>query len=185
MKTLYMKQAIMTLHKKIEVRDQDDNLAYEVSTDFFSLHDKTHIQNAQGEVIADLSRKLFSIHAKYFVDMKDGTSFELSTELWHLIKDIIDIKSLGWTIKGNFMEHDYELYDGGGNVLASTHRKWISLHEAYEIQIFDESQIDAIVTVFIVLEHILFTREQERATVGTGSPSGNLTAEAASSDKTV
>lgn len=168
MTRLYMKQALMTLHKKMELRDEADNLRYEVATEFFSVHDKTHIKNADGETIAELHKKLLSLHSKYFVEMHDGTQFEMHEELFHLVKDVIDIKKMGWTIKGNFMEHDYEIIDGNGNILASTHRKWLSVHEAYEIEIFDESQLETIVAVFVVLEHILFTRAQNKS----GHPAG-------------
>ena len=163
MTKLYMKQALLTLHKRIELHDENGDLAYEIATEFFSLHDKTHIKNADGNTIADLHKKILSLHAKYYVEMSNGTSFEMHDELFHLTKDIIDIDTLGWTIKGNFMEHDYKIIDSNENVLASTHRKWLSLHEAYEIEIFAEDQLDTIVAVFIVLEHILFTRTQHKS----------------------
>jgi len=36
--------------------------------------------------------------------MADGTHFELSNELFHIIKDITNIQGLGWQLKGNILE---------------------------------------------------------------------------------
>ena len=40
---------------------------------------------------------------KYEITMADGKKFELSNELFHLIKDIINIQGLGWQIRGNIL----------------------------------------------------------------------------------
>lgn len=162
MKKLYMKQALLSLHQKITVHDENGDLAYEVSSAFMSLHDKTRIQNGEGREIASIHKKLLSLHERYIVEMENGDSFQLHSELFHLAKDIIDIDELGWTIRGNLMEHNYQITDQNDRVLADAHRKWISLHEAYQIEIFDTDRTDTLIAVLIVLEHILTTRAQNR-----------------------
>lgn len=157
---LYMRQLLMTMHKKIEVKDENDNIVYEASTDYFTLHDKTHIKNAQGQEVAEIEKKLISLNAKFTAQMSDGRTFLLHDELGHLLTDNMDIPELGWRVKGDLMQHDYELVNSQGDILAATHRKWISIREAYEVEIEDESQLDTIITVLIILEHIVFTRVQ-------------------------
>lgn len=168
---LHLKSKILTMHHEIDFFDENDNQVYEVRSKAISIHDKTTIKNANGEEIANIHRKVISIHDTYFVDMADGTSFELRTEILHLFKEIIDIEALGWTIHGNFLEHDYRIEDASGNLLASAHKKWMAVHEKYAIEIEDESKVDLIVAVYVVLEHIITMHEAE-ATNAANHPGG-------------
>lgn len=63
-------------------------------------------------------------------------------------------------MRGDFTEHNYEIVDTKSDkVLASTHRRWISLHNVYEIEVFEEELRDKLIAVFIVLEHNLRSRD--------------------------
>ncbi|NCB93885.1 MAG: hypothetical protein EOM40_15200 [Clostridia bacterium] len=170
---LHLKNKIFTMHHKLEIFDDNENLMYEVSSKAVSIHDKTVIKDAQDQEIANIHRKVISIHERYFVDMSDGTSFEMRTEILHIIKEIIDIDALGWKIVGNFLEHDYEIQDSNGNVLAASHKKWVSIHEKYAIDIRDESQMDLIVAVYVVLEHILEMREANNVNAANSASTQN------------
>jgi acetyl-CoA carboxylase carboxyltransferase component len=59
---------------------------------------------------------VLTLHERHFVTMADGTYFELSNELWHLIKDITNIEGLGWQLRGNILGLNFELYDENGEV---------------------------------------------------------------------
>lgn len=158
---LHLKNKILSMHHEIDIFDEADNQVYKVKSKAISIHDKTTISNAQGEEIASIHRKVISIHETYFVEMSNGISFDMRTELLHIFKEVIDIEALGWKILGNFMEHNYRIEDASGRLLASAHRKWISVHEKYAIDIQDESQADIIIAVYVVLEHIITMREAE------------------------
>lgn len=95
--------------------------------------------------------------------MASGLSFEISTELFHLTKDIIRIDSLGWELHGDITSHDYQIIDEATHtILATVHRKFFSLHDVYEIEINDEQQRDVLMAAIIVLEHIHSQRDAAR-----------------------
>lgn len=158
-----LKAKLVSLHHALSILDENENVVYNVESKAVSVGDKTYISNADGEQIAYIYAKLLSLHETHYVEMADGTKFEMSTELFHLTKDIINIDSLEWQIRGDFTEHNYEIVDTKRNkVLASTHRRWISLHNVYEIEVFEEELRDKLIAVFIVLEHNLRSRETTR-----------------------
>lgn len=166
---LILKQKLISLHDKMTIRNEDGDVMYTVKSAAVSLSDKTYIQNANGDDVAYIHKKPISIHNKYYVELVNGDQFELSSELFHVIKDIMEIPQLDWSLEGNLMEHDYKIIDSHGNVVASTHKKWITLHHVYEIDINDEKNIDKIVAIYVCLEHILSTRAGVRSTTSQAS----------------
>lgn len=160
----YLKQKLVPLHHAMKIFDEQDELAYEVESKMLSLHDKTYLKDAQGNEVAYLHAKAFSLHEVHYVDMANGTSFELSTELFHLTKDIIHIDALGWELHGDITSHDYQIIDEASHsILATVHRKFFSLHDVYEIEIFNEEMRDILMAAIIVLEHIHSGRDAARA----------------------
>ena len=77
-RSLFTSTEIFTLHHRIEITDESGNVVYRAQTQFPSLHDKTDITDADGRFVAHIERKLFTLHERHFVNMANGTSFELS-----------------------------------------------------------------------------------------------------------
>lgn len=69
--------------------------------------------------------------------MANGVSFDLKEQLWH-VKDIIDIEALGWQLRGDFLAFNFQIVDAAENVIATAHRKVVSLHGIYTLDIADE-----------------------------------------------
>ena len=95
---LYTALQLGEMHRRIDVTDEKDSLKYYTQSSIFALKGKTEIMDADGNVIAHLEKKPISLHEKHFVTMADGTSFTLSNELLHIIKDITNIEGLGWQL---------------------------------------------------------------------------------------
>ena len=92
--SLFTSSKVLTLHHRIEITDDNENVVYRANTKFPSIHDKTDVTDAMDRQVAHIERKFFSIHQRHFITMADGMQFELSSELLHLIKDIINIEGL-------------------------------------------------------------------------------------------
>jgi len=166
----YLKQKLVSLHHALKIFDGQDDVVYEVESKMFSLHDKTYLRDAAGNEVAYLHAKAFSLHEVHYVDMASGLSFEISTELFHLTKDIIRIDSLGWELHGDITSHDYQIIDEATHtILATVHRKFFSLHDVYEIEINDEQQRDVLMAAIIVLEHIHSQRDAARVSAAAGA----------------
>lgn len=158
-KSLFTTSKVFSLHHHIDITDENENVVYHAQSKAISLHDTTTIVDSQKRLIAQISAKVFSIHEKHTVTMADGTTFVLSTELLHLVKDVINIEGLGWQIRGNIAALNFELYDATDNIIANIAQKMVSLHDKYCIDIYQPEYEHIVVAILITLQHMIKDRE--------------------------
>ena len=158
-KSLFTTSKVFSLHHHIDITDENENVVYHAQSKAISLHDATTIVDSQNNLIAQISAKVFSIHEKHTVAMADGTTFVLSTELLHLVKDVINIEGLGWQIRGNIAALNFELYDATDNIIANIAQKMVSLHDKYCIDIYQPEYEHNVVAILITLQHMIKDRE--------------------------
>ena len=103
--------------------------------------------------------------------MISGLTFELSNELFHLIKDVTNIEGLGWQLRGNILGLNFELYDKVGNVVAVIGQKMFSIHDKYCIDIYQGEYEEIVVAILIALQHMIRDR-QRSANSSSGSANG-------------
>ena len=170
--SLFTSSKVFTLHHHIDITDENENVVYHASTKFPSLHDKTDIVDALDRPVAHIERKFFSLHERHYVTMADGLSFELSNELFHLIKDITNIEGLGWQLQGNILGLNFELYDGAGNIIAVIGQKMFSIHDKYCVDIYMPEHEKIVVAILITLQHMIRDRESS-SSASSSSSSGS------------
>lgn len=170
-RSLFTSSKVFSLHSKTEITDAEENVQYRAQTKFPSLHDKTDITDAAGNFVAHIEKKFFSLHQRHFITMADGVAFELSNELFHLIKDITNIEGLGWQLRGNILGLNFELYDQHDEVIAVISQKLISLHDKYCIDLYRPEYEKPVVAILITLQHMI--RDQEAASSSSSSSSSN------------
>ena len=173
-KSLFATTKFFTLHHHIDITNEQEEIVYQANTKFPSLHDKTDITDASGKHIAHIERKFWTLHERHFITMADGTKFELSNELFHLIKDISNIEGLDWQLRGNIAGLNFELYDGQENIIAVIGQKMLSLHDKYCIDIYRPEEEDKIVAILVTLQHMMKDRAAaSAASSGSSSSSSN------------
>lgn len=158
-RSLFTRTKVMTLHHRIEITDANENVVYRAETKFPSLHDKTEIYDASDRHVAHMERKLFTLHERHFITMEDGTAFQLSNELFHLVKDITNIEGLGWQLQGNVLGLNFELYDANGQIIAVIAQKLFSIHDKYCIDIYQPEYEKQVIAILVTLQHMILDRE--------------------------
>ena len=171
--SLFTSTKVFSLHHHIEITDGQGEMVYEANTKFPSIHDKTDITDAAGRHVAHMERKLLTLHERHFVTMADGTRFEMSNEIMHIIKDITNIEGLGWQMRGNIAGLNFELYDGQGEIIAVISQKMFSLHDKHCADIYRPEYQDQIVAILVTLQHMIKDRESAASgSSGSSSSSG-------------
>ena len=170
-RSLFTTSKVFTLHKQTSITDDREQTVYSSSTKFPSLHDKTDIVDAQGNHVAHIQKKILTLHQRHFITMADGTSFELASELFHLVKDITNIEGLGWQLRGNFLALNFELYDRDESIIAVIGQKMFSIHDKYCIDIYRPEEEDKVVAILTTLQHMIKDREASAAAASTSSSS--------------
>ena len=171
-RSLFTSTKVFTVHHHIDIVDDNENIVYQANSKVFSIHDKTDVTDAMGRPVAHIERKFFSIHERHFVTMADGTKFELSNEVMHLIKDITNIVGLGWQLRGNIAGLNFELYDADGGIIAVIGQKMFSIHDKYCIDIYRPEHEQTVVAILVTLQHMMSDRAAGAAASGSSSSSG-------------
>lgn len=172
-RSLFTTSKVFTLHKDITITDSNEETVYTARTKFPSIRDKTDIFDAAGYRIAHVERKFFTLHERHFVNMEDGTDFQVSNEFFHIIKDITNLEGLGWQLKGNIVGLNFELYDANGSIIAVISQKMLSIHDKYSIDIYQPEHEKKVVTILITLQHMMRDRAAASAASGSGSSSSS------------
>ena len=170
-KSLFTSSKVISLHHRIEITDGAGNVWYRAETKFPSLHDKTDIYDVNDRHVAHVEKKFLSLHERHFVTMEDGLCFELSNELWHIIKDITNIEGLGWQMRGNILGLNFELYDENGDIVALISQKLFSIHDKYCIDIYQPDKEKIAITILITLQHMI--KDREAASSGSSASSSS------------
>ncbi len=170
-RSLFTTTKVFTLHHHIDITDDSETVVYQANTKFPSIHDKTDITDASGQHVAHIERKLFTLHQRHFITMADGKEFQISTELFHLVKDINNIEGLGWQLQGNIMGLNFQLYDHDGSVIAVISQKILSMHDKYCIDIYRPEEEKTVVTILVTLQHMMRDRAAASASYSSSSSS--------------
>ena len=169
-RSLFTTSKVFTLHRHMDITDDHGNIVYQSDSKFPSIHDKTDITDAAGAHVAHIERKILTLHERHFITMADGTSFELSNELFHLIKDITNIEGLGWQLRGNILGLNFTLYDENGEVVAVIGQKLLSIHDKYCIDIYQPENEKTVVAILVTLQHMM--KDRAAAASGGGGTAG-------------
>ena len=168
-RSLYTSTKIFSLKHHIDVTDETEQVVYQAKSKVFSFVDKTDLYDASEKHIAHIQRKFISLHERHFVTMDNGQAFELSNELFHIMKDITNIEGLGWQLRGNILGLNFELYDSMGRIVAVIGQKMISIHDKYCIDIYQPQMEETVVAIVITLQHMIADRKNASAASGSYS----------------
>ncbi len=171
--SLFTTTKIFSLHRHIDIVDESERVVYQATTKFPSLHDKTDVTDASGQQVAHIERKLLTLHQRHFITMADGLHFELSNELFHIIKDITNIEGLGWQLQGNILGLNFELYDERGGVVAVIGQKMLSIHDKYCVDIYRPEHEKIVVAILVTLQHMIKDREAASSASSSSSSTSN------------
>ncbi len=171
-RSLYTSTKVMSIHHKISVTDDAGALVYRADSKVLTLHDYTTLYDNADRQIGTIKKKFFTIHETHYVDLADGTKFQISSEIFHLVKDVINIKELGWQIQGNILQLNFVIKDSNGKVIAAIGQKMLSLHDMFSIDIYDDSKEAAVIATLIALQHIIKDRETAEA-IAAGAAGGS------------
>ncbi|MBQ6060046.1 MAG: LURP-one-related family protein [Clostridia bacterium] len=172
-RSLFTTSKVISLHKHTDITDEHEQVIYHAQTKFPSLHDKTDVLDAAGNRVAHIERKLLTLHERHFVTMENGTSFQISNELWHLVRDITNIEGLGWQLRGNIAALNFELYDEREQVIAVISQKFLSLHDKYCVDIYQPEHEQTVVAILVALQHMIKDREARSSSFSSSSSSSS------------
>ena len=150
------------LHQKIEVKDEQGQTLYRTKSSVIAVRGKTDLFDADGTLVAHLEKKPISLHEEHYITMADGRKITLSNELFHVFKDVTNIRGLDWQLQGNVLGLNFTLFDQNGEPIAAIGQKMVSMHDRYSIDLYQPQHEKIVVAIVIQLQKMLTARRENR-----------------------
>lgn len=146
---LYLKQKVFSWGDKFTVFDDMGNDRYYVYGEVFSFGKKLHITDLGGNELAFIRQKPISFLPKYYIS-RSGMEIAEVVKEFTLFKQEYTVNGFGWTVRGDFFAHEYEIY-AADRMIASVSKKWLTWGDAYEIRIeAGVEEIDALAVILVI-----------------------------------
>lgn len=152
--SLYIKQKIFTIGDRFAVYDQNGNEKYFVEGEIFTFGKRFHIYDLSGTELFYIEEKVFTFLPKFYI-------FENGTQVAEIIKEFTffsneyTVNGPGWSVTGNFLDHDYDIKSRDGHSVASVTKEWLTWGDTYHIDIADGYHEAFALAVVIVIDACL------------------------------
>lgn len=131
----YIKQHVFTFGDRFSIYDENGNERYFVEGEVFTFGKKLHLCAMDGRELSFIEQKLFSFLPRYSVIINGTEAAEIVKE-FTFFRNVYTINGLGWTVDGDFMDHDYVI-ESEGKTVAAVSKEWFTFGDAYEINVAD------------------------------------------------
>ena len=95
-KSLFTTAKVFTLHKHIDITDEQEQIVYTADTKFPSLHDKTDIRDAAGNQVAHMERKILTLDS---IQSVTGKAIENGATYLSIMENNLNILELALEVK--------------------------------------------------------------------------------------
>ncbi len=148
MSNLYMKQRFFSFKDKFDVYDEYESVKYYCESELFSFQKTLHVYDVEDYLVGTIQRELF--HWMPTLNIYDGQD-ELITTIkkeFTFFKPRYQLYN-GWSVDGDFFDHNYAIYDDYGRLVATISRQWLTWADTYEISVVDDQ--NELLALLIVL----------------------------------
>lgn len=150
---LYMKQKVFSWADKFSIYDENENEAYWVEGEVFSIGKKLDLFDSNNQHKAHIHQKVLSFLPRYFIEI-NGEDVAEVVKHFTLFKQKFSVSGFNWEIDGDFLAHEYEIYNGDF-LIATISKEWLAWGDTYSIDITDGVDPVAIISVVLIIDAIL------------------------------
>ena len=147
---LYIKQRIFSFGDRFSVYNAAGEEVYYVEGEVFTFGKKLHLYDCGGRELAYIEQQLFTFRPHYQVFL-NGREFATIIREFTFFHPEYTVEGPGWSVQGDFWDHDYAINDGVSNV-ASVEKEWFTLGDAYRISVADGRDAVAALAVVLVID---------------------------------
>ncbi|MDT2815419.1 LURP-one-related family protein [Vagococcus carniphilus] len=165
MRTLFMKQKMLSFNEKFAITDEDGSIIYRVHGSLFKIPKSFSMVDQNDEQIGTVTKELFKLLPKFTVDVFDDSPILIEKE-FTFFKPKYRIKSENIQIDGDWLDKNFDIYRGNKKI-AHISEKWLAMSSTYEINIFDQSYEHLIVLLVAAID---FVHAEERAASSASNP---------------
>ncbi|MBG9987936.1 LURP-one-related family protein [Aerococcaceae bacterium DSM 111176] len=155
----YMKQKVFSFRESHDIYDEDQNPVFHVEGKMLSFGKQLRLTDVKtGETIVDIKEKLISLLSKLLIEYQGKHVATVQKELT-FFKPKYTVPELGWTIEGDFLQHDYQIFDDNNDLVADINKKFFSWSDTFEFNIRDGNVPFAVVIGIILAIDMAMDRD--------------------------
>ncbi|MBE6107655.1 MAG: hypothetical protein E7192_03350 [Erysipelotrichaceae bacterium] len=158
---LYIKEKVFSWSDQFTVKNEHGEDKYFVEGEVFSWGKKLHVYDTAGIEVAFIKQEVWSLMPRYTVFCEGEQVAEIKKEFTFFFPKY-SIEGLGWTIEGQLMAHDYEIFQDGCPIV-TIRKEWMTWGDSYELDIADPD--DEIIALAVVLTIDCVTEAASSASV--------------------
>ena len=134
---LYMNQRVFTYKDKFNIKNAFNGVEYTANGKILALTKRFTIDDKNGKKVAVIRKKIISIFPNYKIKIVGGENYKLKRK-FTFFKHKYKVKPLDWELKGDFIDHNYEMKGKEGTIM-SIRKKWFQWGDTYELDIPNEN----------------------------------------------
>lgn len=155
MRKLYIKQKVFKILDHYEVYDENQNPVYQVDQNFKLFGHSVNVQSLIDGRCFNISRGVNFFLARYEVNFSDGTSIYVDQEFSFFKKKIkISSDKYDLTLRGNFLDLDFEIYNGP-TLVGMISKKFLAWGDTYQIKVIYPEFEEELLALHIAVDDLL------------------------------
>ncbi|GAA2713897.1 LURP-one-related/scramblase family protein [Actinoplanes palleronii] len=120
-----------------DVLDEHGTKLYHVDGKVLSVRDKVVIEDIAGDEVASVHRQLVALRQTYEIRIAGEKAAEVRKNLFTPFRDKFTIDVPGpddLEMKGNLLDHEYVIEQGGDEV-AAVSKRWLTIRDTYAVRV--------------------------------------------------
>ncbi|MBE6083112.1 MULTISPECIES: LURP-one-related/scramblase family protein [Tissierellales] len=151
-----VRERIFSIGDKFDIQDESGRNVYEVAGKVFSFGNKLNIFDMSGNNLIYIEQKIFKFLPEYYIYMGDKIVANVKKEFTFFRPKFNIFSDFGdFTLEGDIFAHDFSIFKDG-NEICRVNKKWISISDAYGVEIFGDEDPAFILALCIVFDQVLY-----------------------------
>ncbi|MBG9984298.1 LURP-one-related family protein [Aerococcaceae bacterium DSM 111022] len=146
----YMKQKLLSWRESHSIYDENQNPVFQVEGKLLSWGKQLRLTDIKsGEHIVDIKEKVIALLPKMLIEYQGKHVATVQKELT-FFKPKYKVPELGWKIEGDYLQHDYQIFDDRNKLIADINKKFFAWSDTFEFDIKD-TQVPFAVVIGVIL----------------------------------
>jgi uncharacterized protein YxjI len=158
-----IRERFFSIGDDFDVLDEHGTKLLRVDGKVFSVRNKLVIEDPSGEEVASVHRHLIALRPTYEIRIGGEKAAEIRKRLFTPFRDKFTIDVPGpddLEMKGNLLDHEYVIEQGGEEV-AAVSKRWLTIRDTYAVQVAAGVEPLLIVGAVLALD-LAMEREEEK-----------------------
>jgi uncharacterized protein YxjI len=132
-----IREKFFSIGDDFDVLDEDGNKLFHVDGKVLSARDKVVIEDLSGTEVASVHRHLVAMRPTYEIRIGGEKAAEVRKNLFTPFRDKFTIDVPGpedLTMKGDLLDHEYEI-ERDGQAVAAVSKRWLTIRDTYAVKV--------------------------------------------------